>query len=147
VNNAETHRKRAKEWYYANPQRAKEQRKKWGTDNLERKRELNAAWRQRNLLKVQKRAVTKEATRRAQKRASAGTFTPQDVEFILKAQRHHCAYCRKRLSKRYHIDHIVALARGGSNDSRNIQALCPTCNIAKGAKHPIDFAQLRGLLI
>jgi hypothetical protein len=35
---------------------------------------------------------------------------------------------------RLHIDHIRALARGGSNDLNNLQTLCQQCNIGKGAR-------------
>jgi 5-methylcytosine-specific restriction endonuclease McrA len=31
------------------------------------------------------------------------------------------------------IDHKVQLARGGSNDIENLQALCEACNLKKGA--------------
>lgn len=34
----------------------------------------------------------------------------------------------------FHIDHIVPLARGGTNDSANLQLLCETCNLRKGSK-------------
>ena len=34
----------------------------------------------------------------------------------------------------YHVDHIRALADGGANDRTNLQLLCPTCNIKKGAR-------------
>lgn len=34
----------------------------------------------------------------------------------------------------YHIDHIVALARGGANEVANLQLLCPRCNLKKGAR-------------
>jgi len=35
-----------------------------------------------------------------------------------------------------HVDHIVPLAQGGTNDITNFQALCPKCNLSKGAKMP-----------
>jgi 5-methylcytosine-specific restriction endonuclease McrA len=42
-----------------------------------------------------------------------------------------CALCT---SRRYLvIDHIVPLARGGTNADCNLQILCDTCNARKGA--------------
>jgi 5-methylcytosine-specific restriction endonuclease McrA len=41
----------------------------------------------------------------------------------------------------------MPLARGGTNHRRNIQILCPSCNLRKGWKHPIDFAQEMGRLL
>ena len=34
---------------------------------------------------------------------------------------------------RLEVDHVVPLARGGSNDLANLQVLCRTCNRSKGA--------------
>lgn len=33
-----------------------------------------------------------------------------------------------------HVDHIVPLSRGGTNDLENLQMLCSRCNLSKGAK-------------
>jgi len=40
-----------------------------------------------------------------------------------------CARCQSR--ERLEYDHIVPLARGGSNTERNIELLCEVCNRAK----------------
>lgn len=95
-----------------------------------------------------KRAVH-EIARRARKRAAGGEFTADDVGDIAKLQKGRCANpaCKIKLHGKYHIDHIVPFALGGRNDRRNIQLLCPGCNMTKGAKHPIVFAQQFGLLI
>lgn len=67
-------------------------------------------------------------TRRARKRNAPGHHTQADIDWIEKAQRHRCAYCRVRLSKK-HVDHIVPLVSKGHNGRRNLQILCPTCNL------------------
>lgn len=43
-----------------------------------------------------------------------------------------CVHCgaKSRLS----VDHVVAVANGGSNDLENLQTLCISCNSRKGAK-------------
>jgi hypothetical protein len=52
-----------------------------------------------------------------------------------------CTYCKKDLSgvinisNKYHIDHIVPLAKYGLNDVSNLQLLCEFCNTSKGSKH------------
>ena len=46
-----------------------------------------------------------------------------------------CAKCAAHVTERsgVHVDHVVALARGGSNGRENLQILCAACNLAKGA--------------
>jgi 5-methylcytosine-specific restriction endonuclease McrA len=92
-----------------------------------------------------KRAIVRN--RRAKQRASEGQHTPEDIADILRLQRGKCAYCRTDIRGGYHVDHIVAIANGGSNDRRNIQLLCPPCNMHKNAADPIAHAQRIGLLI
>lgn len=86
--------------------------------------------------------------RRARKQGVGGTHTAADVAAILKAQGHRCPYCQADLRKvKRHIDHIMPIARGGSNDKTNIQILCEPCNRSKGAKDPIAFAREQGRLL
>jgi putative transposase len=52
-----------------------------------------------------------------------------------------CAQCGANvyleLTEEQHMDHIVPLAVGGTNDLSNLQLLCAPCNLAKG-KQLID---------
>lgn len=81
------------------------------------------------------------------KKKAEGSHTGEDIKAILKAQRGKCAYCRKKVGKKYHVDHIQPLFRGGTNDRRNIQISCARCNQTKHAKDPIVFAQSLGMLL
>lgn len=85
--------------------------------------------------------------RRAIKRGAGGSYKASDVSSILDSQRSKCASCLKKLSSGYHVDHIMPLARGGTNDKYNLQILCPSCNLSKHAKDPIDWAQKNGRLL
>lgn len=69
---------------------------------------------------------------------SPGHFTSDDVARVKVQQRNKCGACRQPL-KKYHVDHVVPLARGGTNEARNIQLLCPSCNCRKHARDPIEF--------
>lgn len=84
--------------------------------------------------------------RRARIRDAGGSHSVEDVEALFRKQRGKCACCRKSL-KRRHVDHVVSLARGGTNDRLNLQLLCPPCNHQKHAKDPIEFMQSRGFLL
>jgi 5-methylcytosine-specific restriction endonuclease McrA len=56
---------------------------------------------------------------------------PDDVKLLVWS-RDKAACVKCGASKELHFDHIVPLARGGSDEAVNIQLLCRTCNLAKG---------------
>jgi 5-methylcytosine-specific restriction endonuclease McrA len=87
------------------------------------------------------------ARRRAMEVAASGTHSGADIADIRRLQRDRCAVCRTRLRGGGAVDHIKALAKGGSNDRANLQLLCKPCNSRKRAKDPIDFMQELGLLL
>lgn len=66
---------------------------------------------------------------------------------LFKLQRGRCTCCGKSLGKKYHMDHIVPLAKGGLNKDSNMQLLRALCNHQKHAKDPIIFMQQRGFLL
>ena len=88
------------------------------------------------------RKVNKEKVRiihanvRARRRNAEGYYTAGDIAAIYSRQSGLCVYCDAALSEGYHVDHIMPLHLGGSNWPDNLQCLCPTCNVRKGAKHP-----------
>lgn len=85
--------------------------------------------------------------RRARVSGAEGRHTAEDILKILKRQKYKCVYCSADLKKGFHADHIMPLSLGGSNWPSNIQATCPSCNMSKGAKHPLDFAKEKGRLV
>ena len=46
------------------------------------------------------------------------------------------------LVEAYHVDHVVPLMRGGSNDPDNICLACKPCNLAKGILTGTEFLAL-----
>jgi 5-methylcytosine-specific restriction endonuclease McrA len=89
----------------------------------------------------------KQAKRRATKRAAGGAHGAADIRALFKMQRGACAVCHVKLPDDFHVDHIVPLSLGGSNGKRNLQLLCPCCNLSKGANDPIQFMQSLGRLL
>jgi len=47
-----------------------------------------------------------------------------------------CRECRMTLDREgpWHIDHIVPVVAGGTNDDANLRLTCAPCNLRKGAK-------------
>jgi 5-methylcytosine-specific restriction endonuclease McrA len=89
------------------------------------------------------RAAFKVHRRRMLLAANGGAFTAAEIADIRRMQRDRCGICRCRLHGKGEIDHITPVARRGTNDRRNLQLLCKTCNARKAAKDQIDF--MRGL--
>lgn len=81
------------------------------------------------------------------KRRGIGRLPRGTVKRIGEAQRWKCAVCRVSIAGKYHMDHIQPLAKGGTHEPTNIQLLCPSCNVRKNAKDPVDFMQERGFLL
>jgi len=89
-----------------------------------------------------------EAKRRAiKKSALSAHYTTKDIAKLLELQRGRCVYCDKSIRKSFHIDHVIALSKGGDNSIRNVQLLCRSCNQRKFTRHPADFARLLGMLV
>ena len=44
-----------------------------------------------------------------------------------------CARCGHPLDTSFHADHVLPWSAGGKTDVINGQALCPACNLRKGA--------------
>lgn len=86
-------------------------------------------------------------TRRARMAGVGGIHTAAEVDAIHARQKFKCAECGTSTKKKRHVDHIMPIALGGSNAAFNLQILCPLCNDRKGAKHPIEFAKLKGRLL
>lgn len=92
-------------------------------------------------------AKARARRRRARKRGASGSHTVAEIEALAVTQKYKCVNCQTSIRRSRHIDHIKPLARGGSDDIKNIQLLCPTCNHRKRAKDPIDWAQENGRLL
>jgi 5-methylcytosine-specific restriction endonuclease McrA len=80
---------------------------------------------------------------RMQRERSAGEMPHRhEVGRLMCMQDARCTYCRVLLSDQFHIDHKTPISRGGSNDIGNLQILCPTCNMKKGAKTHDEYMRI-----
>lgn len=89
-----------------------------------------------------KRAAVRN--RRARLRKAEGRHTAKDVRTILERQNWTCVYCPTSLKEKHHVDHIVAISRGGTNWPSNLQCLCGPCNLSKWCKDEAEWLKERG---
>lgn len=108
--------------------------RKYYADNKARRKQQIGDWKRFNAGKV--RAY---AERRRTRANLVGTFTADDVLIQYRSQRGKCWHCGKPVGDDYHVDHLIPLARGGTNDARNIVISCPFCNMSRGAKLPQEW--------
>ena len=115
--------------------------RKWRDENREKVRETNRLWQSKNkdryLLSIR---LCNE------RRRGKGPLTKTMVQAMMTSQRGTCPVCRVKLVK-FHIDHIMPIARGGDNAPENLQLLCPPCNQQKKDRDPMEFMRSRGFLL
>lgn len=130
-------------WTKANQEQFKANIKAWKCANKERVRKTNAAWHAAN----PEKALIKKYLRRMREAKSGGRIRKGDIAFLMERQSGVCAslWCNESVREQRHVDHIMPLKLGGSNERDNLQILCPVCNLSKGSKHPADFLAEHGI--
>lgn len=129
------------------------QSRRWVAENPERRRAILAAWRERQGPALKKRmrewhkanpekVKATRQRRRARKRAAGGRFTGEQFKALCRHYGNRCLLCGETGGK-LTPDHVVPLARGGSNGIENIQPLCASCNNRKKTRI-IDYRPDKG---
>lgn len=113
-----------------------EYEKKYRAGNKEAIAQRGKSWRRRNPEKA--RAASHR--RRSRVFGTSGEWTKDDATLMFSNQKGKCWWCGKKIRGTYHVDHIIPLARGGSNAPNNLCISCPPCNMSKGAKLPSEWA-------
>jgi len=135
--NAEAIKARFNKMHKDNPEMAKAAVAKWNKSHPEVIKANNARWHRDH----PGAAKAKKARRRALESASTGPHhTAADIAALLIDQHDLCAYCGLILDGNYHVDHVVPLSQGGSNDAVNLAITCPPCNLSKGSKSLLIWA-------
>lgn len=80
------------------------------------------------------RARNREITRIHNKRSYQKKVNHPVLMWHYEAQAGECHYCGASLEGVYHVDHVIPLIRGGSDDRENVVLCCSQCNRSKGKK-------------
>lgn len=141
-------------WCKENPERVAEYAKRHYEANREkiltakRAKRADGAYYATYRLKNRSTVRRNQQNYRARRKNAPGKLSKDIVDRLMVLQRARCAACRSNLKKTgHHLDHLVPLARGGTNEDSNVQLLCPRCNCAKRHADPIEWAQRNGRLL
>lgn len=140
--NPEIKSMRGKLYYKNNKDSVLRKNRAWYADNKDHHARLSANWRRENPEAIRASDIANKARRANAK----GKITGSDIAFLRKSQRNICITCRSYL-KKYSVDHIIPLSKGGTNERNNLQILCPSCNSRKHDKDPVSFMQEVGFLL
>jgi 5-methylcytosine-specific restriction endonuclease McrA len=83
------------------------------------------------------RSKASNFARRARIKGASGTHTGTEIRSLVASYLGRCAYCFD--AKAEHIDHVVPVAKGGTNDIGNLVPACARCNLSKGSRSLLAF--------
>ena len=72
--------------------------------------------------------------KRRAKEYYGGSFTNIEILELHAKQQDLCTYCLVKLNKKFEIDHVIPIAKGGANTIFNLKLSCKSCNQSKGSK-------------
>ncbi len=156
MNNKQSSKEYFKEYYQANKAFLIDKTKKYYNENRDKKLLYAKKYREKNSDKISKikskwfqdnkksvylkrktedhkqycRKYTK--IRKANERASEGSFSREEWDGLLEYFEYKCAYCKKETP--LEPDHVIPISRNGSSFIDNILPACRSCNAKKGAK-------------
>lgn len=124
---AAAHRK----WVRDNPDRARARNRRWAARHRERTRAKAKAWRMANPAGAQALWRASKSRRRAREHCAAGKTTRAKLQARWDYFGGRCWMCGGVANS---IDHVIPLAKGGSNWPSNLRPACLACNTRKGVR-------------
>jgi 5-methylcytosine-specific restriction endonuclease McrA len=119
-------------YYAANPELQKARSRERYRNDPEAAKAAAIAWRKANPKRAAETHRMTQQTRRARK---LGQFVEKvDPRVVYVRDKGLCGICGTTVYGKFHIDHVIPLARGGEHGYANTQIAHPECNLSKGAK-------------
>lgn len=130
--------------YHADPEAARKANRIQAIRHSAKNTARAVAWIKANRERFRANMKASEARRRSAEKAGA---TGPETRAWFKAQKKACHWCGINCSADPVIDHIAPIAKGGKHELRNLAISCRSCNARKGARDPIEWAQMIGKLL
>jgi len=120
-----------RKWVRDNPERARARNRRWAARHREKTRAKAKAWRMANPARAQALWRASRSRRRAREQGAAGKTTRAKLQARWDYFGGRCWICGGEADS---IDHVIPLARGGSNWPSNLRPACLACNTRKGVQ-------------
>jgi hypothetical protein len=134
----ESHIERTKAWRTSNPDKQSLSSKNWRKNNHEKFISILKEWRKNNPSKQR----TYDAARRAEKKKGNKELN-QNQKLIILCFYEQSQRLEKKLGIKFHVDHIIPLARGGKHEPTHLQVMPATLNVQKHARSIYRWAELQ----
>jgi 5-methylcytosine-specific restriction endonuclease McrA len=140
-------------YFASNKQKLSIASKNWRSNNSERKAATDRLWVLENREKVRANAnrwAEKNPDKKSLSRQIRRARLQQSKIFLVtnlqlkKLMTRPCMYCGGQAQ---HIDHVIALSRGGSHSIGNLVPSCAACNLSKGSKTIMEWKIYKAKLI
>lgn len=134
---------RLRQYTEQNRDHKREYDRRYRAANADRLEQVKSAWRIVNADLIRAVKSSYKARRRSQE--AIGDSSRSIAEWVESVKKV-CYWCSKKCADEYHIDHYHPLSKGGEHRVSNLVIACPTCNLRKNAKDPLEFAASVGRL-
>lgn len=121
LENIDAYRSQQAEYRRKNKDKINAKTRAWYEANRDRARRVAKEWIRNN----RDKALAAKMNRRALESRAHGLATAAQIRARVEFYGGRCAYCGSEYS---HIDHVIPLARGGTNWPSNLRPACESCN-------------------
>lgn len=139
----------ARRWYSDNHTHNRKCKRNYYWRNRDHARTYQKQYLRSNYDKLHPSLSARTARYRARKLQAASDATATAfIKFVRSQKIITCHYCGTAISgKSAHIDHMLALSKGGSHMASNLCASCPKCNRSKAARPLAEWLSEKQLTV